>query len=55
MTSKFDCFGPGCLAGFFAGFLKWVYPKNAPSFFGYMPGCPNPESGQLSLPSLQGQ
>ena len=44
MTSKFDCFGPGFLPGFFLGFLKCptypTYPN--PTYPGYVPGCPNP-------------
>ena len=46
MTSKIDCFGPG----FFAGFFKVGLPKKNPvGFFGYVPGCPNPEFGCVLL------
>jgi len=27
---------------FWGGFFRWVYPKNPPGFFGYVPGCLNP-------------
>ena len=39
MTSKFACFGPG----FLTGFLKVGLPKKPTGFFGYVPGCPNPD------------
>jgi len=29
-------------AEFFAGFLRWVYPKNPPGFLEYLPGFLNP-------------
>jgi len=39
MTSKFDCFGLGFFAGFFAGVFK----------VGVVPGCPNPGSMYIVL------
>ena len=36
------------LGWFFAGLFRWVYPKNPPVFFGYLPVFLNPATNGVN-------